>query len=374
MANVDCAQSRDMSVLPTFCIAFLPTMTAILAATPHVTLPLHPPETDALTRRTMDEFFEAEVGNPHTHRAYYRAAGDFFHYVTNRHGVASLEAITPMHVSGWLDDMTARRLAVPTIKLRLAGLRMLFNALVRAQVLRINPVAVVRGPKHAVTKGKTPILDGDETAQLLTSIDTSTLIGLRDRAVIAAMAYTFARIGSVVALECRHVFRQQRRLWLRLSEKGGKSHDVPCHHRFEVDLLAWIEAAGHSADPDAPLFQSFRWEVAPSPASNSFQHDLETACETTDAGPKSHRVLSGRPLAQAMAWEMIQRRAKAAGIDTHICNHTFRATGITTYLKNGGTIERAAVIAGHASTRTTQLYDRRPDDVTLDEIEKIRFP
>ena len=85
------------------------------------------------------------------------------------------------------------------------------------------------------------------------------------------------------------------------------------------------------------------------------------------------RTLSGKPMTQAMTWEMVQRRAKAAGIKTRICNHTFRAAGITAYLSNGGTIERAAVIAGHASTRTTQLYDRRPDDVTLDEIEKIRF-
>ena len=70
---------------------------------------------------------------------------------------------------------------------------------------------------------------------------------------------------------------------------------------------------------------------------------------------------------------MVQRRTKAAGIDTKVCNHTFRAAGITAYLSHGGTIERAAKIAGHVSTRTTQLYDRRPDDVTMDEINKIQF-
>jgi site-specific recombinase XerD len=74
-----------------------------------------------------------------------------------------------------------------------------------------------------------------------------------------------------------------------------------------------------------------------------------------------------------MVWEMVQRRAKVAGLATAVCNHTFRATGITAYLGNGGTIERAAIIAGHASTRTTQLYDRRSDEVTLEEVEKIRF-
>ena len=87
----------------------------------------------------------------------------------------------------------------------------------------------------------------------------------------------------------------------------------------------------------------------------------------------SDRTLSGRPLPQATAWQMLQRHARAAGIETVICNHTFRATGITTYLKNGGTLERAAHMASHSSTRTTQLYDRRSDEVTLDEIEKIQI-
>ena len=77
------------------------------------------------------------------------------------------------------------------------------------------------------------------------------------------------------------------------------------------------------------------------------------------------------PLPQANAYAMIQRRAQAAGIRTRIGNHTFRATGITTYLKNGGTLEKATMIANHASTRATQLYDRRSGGVILDEVERI---
>ena len=334
-------------------------------------LPVHPAFGETEIIEIMMQFFEAETLNRNTRRAYERAAADFFHFATSRCGIARLDAITPIHVSGWLDDMTARRLSVATVKQRLAALRMLFNALVRAQALRINPVAVIKGPRYSVTKGKTPILSGDETAQLMEAIDTSTLIGLRDRALISTMAYTFARIGSVLALECHHVFRQQRRLWLRLSEKGGKSHDVPCHHHLEGALAAWIEAANLDLASEVPLFQSFIWDgTRPSAAADpqvTGSHDEANHRRTGE------RILSGKPLGQAMAWEMIQRRAKAAGIETHVCNHTFRATGITTYLKNGGTIERAANIAGHASTRTTQLYDRRSDEVTLDEIERIRF-
>ena len=85
-------------------------------------------------------------------------------------------------------------------------------------------------------------------------------------------------------------------------------------------------------------------------------------------------MLSTTPLPQANAYAMIgRRRAATAGIATKIGNHTFRATGITAYLKNGGTLENAAAMANHASTRTTQLYDRRSDQVSLDEIERIRI-
>ena len=188
--------------------------------------------------------------------------------------------------------------------------------------------------------------------QLLNSIETDTLIGMRDRAMIATMAYSFARIAAVTALKVGNVFRQQQRLWLRLTEKGGKTIDVPCHHQLEIYLAEWIEAAGLAGRDAAPVFQTF----------GSWGTRRERG-----------RAQSGRAMNQPMTWQMITRRAKAAGITTPICNHTFRATGITAYLKNNGTIDRAAVIAGHASIRTTQLYDRRPDDVTLDEIERIRF-
>jgi site-specific recombinase XerD len=80
---------------------------------------------------------------------------------------------------------------------------------------------------------------------------------------------------------------------------------------------------------------------------------------------------TGNALPQANGYAMIQRRALAAEITTKIGNHTFRATGVTAYLKNGGTLEKAAQKANHASTRTTQLYDRRAEEVTLGEVERI---
>jgi site-specific recombinase XerD len=298
------------------------------------------------------QFFEAEIENSNTRRAYLIGAEDFFAFAASRSGGTALQSITSLQVSGWIDDMKARRLSAPTIKQRLAGLRMLFQALVRERILAINPAAVVKGPRHSFTKGKTPVLSGDEINRLLQCIDTRTLTGLRDRAMISTMAYTFARITAVAALRVGDVFTQHRRLWLRLNDKGGKAHDIPCHHVLEASIGDWLDAAGHLGRPDAPLFQTI---------------------DRSGRRPVDGWPISGRPMTQSLAWEMVQRRAKDAGIGTRVCNHTFRAAGITAYLTHGGTIERAAVIAGHSSTRTTQLYDRRPDDVTLAEINKIRF-
>lgn len=296
------------------------------------------------------QFFAAEIDNPRTRRAYLRGAEDFFAFVAPSPGGSRLETLTSLHVAAWMVDMKRRGLSGPTQKQRLSGLRMLFQALLREQVLAANPAAAVKGPKHSAGRGKTPVLAGDEMLQLLNAIDTETLIGLRDRALIGAMAYSFARVGAVITLKVEDVFHQKRRLWLRLHEKGGKRLEIPCHHQFENYLVDWLERSGLKEQPAAPLFQTFSRTIR-----------------------GAERVLSGRPLTQAMVWELVQRRAKAAGLKTAVCNHTFRATGITAYLTNGGTIERAAIMAGHASTRTTQLYDRRSDEVTLEEVEKIRF-
>lgn len=317
------------------------------------------------TKHTFAQFFFAEIENPHTRRAYLRGAIDFFHFVALQPAIDHLRILTSLHVAAWVADMKGRRLAIPTIKQRLAGLRMLCRALVREQTLIVDPTAVVRSPKHSVSTGKTPALDGDQVHKLLSSIDPTTLMGLRDRAIIATMAYSFARVSAVCALKRADVFWQKKRLWLRLNEKGGKTKDIPCHPVLQGYLIDWMTATEKDASAGSPLLPTFAWQ------GREQRPAIDPAAPVTPC--KRMRVPTNRPMTQAMTWQMLQRRASTAGIETAVCNHSFRAAGITAYLKNGGTIERAAHIAGHASTRTTQLYDRRPDDVTLDEIEKIRF-
>ena len=288
------------------------------------------------------EFFAAAIRNPHTRRAYARAVADFLAWC-ERHGIGSIMTVQPLHVAAWVESQ-AHDHAAPTVKLRLAAIRHLFDWLVTGQVVPVNPAASVRGPRHVVRVGRTPVLEPAEARALLASIDVSTPAGLRDRALIGLMVHSFARIGAALAMTVADVYVQNRRLWVRLHEKGGKAHAMPCHHNLEAWLLAYTEGAGLATDPKGPLFR------------------------TTGRGT---RQLTRTALPQANAYAMVRRRAAAAGIMTRIGNHSFRATGITTYLKNGGTLETAALMANHASTRTTQLHDRRQDQVTLDEVERV---
>jgi site-specific recombinase XerD len=293
-------------------------------------------------RERFLEFFASNIRNRHTRRAYLTAVQDFLDWCESA-GVGSFREVRPLHVAAWVEQQSQTHKA-PTAKLRLAAIRHLFDWLVNGQVVPINPAASVRGPTHVVRKGQTPLLEPKEARKLLDSIDTGTPIGLRDRALLALMVYSFARVGAALAMRVEDVYTERRRLWVRLREKGGKAHVMPCHHNLENYLTAYLEKTGIADDPKGPLFRTFG---------------------------RRTKQLTRTTLTQPDAYRMIERRTEGAGIETKIGNHSFRATGITAYLKGGGTLEKAASMANHASTRTTQLYDRRSDEVTLDEVERV---
>jgi integrase/recombinase XerD len=286
------------------------------------------------------EFFTAQINNDHTRKAYLNATRRFAEWCEAR-GLHELAQVEPFHVAAFVKELQ-RQFSAPTVKQYLAALRMLFDWLVTGHIIETNPAHAVRGPRYVVTKGKTPVLAADEARAVLDAIDTGTVTGLRDRALIGVMVYSFARVNAVIGMKVKDYFSQGRRGWVRLHEKGGKEHEVPCHHSLEKLLDEYIAASGIAGDPNGPLFRT-----------------------------------TGRKTGQAQAmWQqdvyrMIQRHAAAAGIKTKIGNHTFRATGITAYLKNKGTLEHAQTLANHASPRTTKLYDRRSDEISLDEVEKI---
>lgn len=297
---------------------------------------------DAVTR--FVEYFTAHIRNPHTRRAYFRNAVTFLRWCEGR-GIHALKDIRPVTVAAYIEHL-GRSHAKPTVKQHLATIRMLFDWLVTGQVVPVNPAHAVRGPKHVVTKGKTPVLTAEETRTLFESIADVSVVDKRDRALIAAMFFTFARVGAVVTMAVEDYYPQGKRMWLRLQEKGGKQHEMPAHHTLEEFLDAYVRAAGIEADRRGPLFR--------------------TATRRGDG-------LTSSPMSTADVWRMIRRRAKKAGIRTPIGCHSFRATGITNYLEHAGTLEKAQQMAAHASPRTTKLYDRTNDQVTLDEVEKIQI-
>jgi site-specific recombinase XerC len=246
-----------------------------------------------------------------------------------------------------MSEPGSRRSARPTrrtVKLRLAALRGLLDWLVVGGVIPLNPAASVRGPRHVVRKGRTPVLAAGEAQALIRHIDVSTVVGRRDRALIGVMLYGLARASAAVGMRVGDFERRGHRHWVVLREKGGRMHELPAHHNLEAWLIDYIEAAGIGDTARAPLFRAAigRWGT-----------------------------LSDRPLLARNALHAVHRRCRDAGIETRAGCHSLRATGITAYLAHGGTLETAQRLAGHASPRTTQIYDRTDDAVTLDEVERI---
>jgi integrase/recombinase XerD len=289
------------------------------------------------------EFFTANIRNRNTRLAYARAAGQFFTWCDDC-GLA-LSDLEPCILSVYIEELQ-RTHSAPSVKQHLSAIRMLFDWLVVGQV-PVNPAAVVRGPRYLTRCGKTPVLSTDEARHLLDSIDTATLVGLRDRALIGVMLYTFARVSAVTATRLEDYFQQGKRWWLRLHEKGGKRHEVPAHYTAEAYLDAYLEASGLDPvrDKARPLFQTLNRE----------------------------KRLTGKTMHRIDVLRMVKRHARRSGLPSSTCCHSFRATGITTYLENGGMIEKAQAIAAHESPRTTKIYDRRSGEITLLDVERIRI-
>jgi integrase/recombinase XerD len=299
------------------------------------------------------EFFAATIRNKNTRAAYMQAVAQFCRWCEQHE--LRLASIRPLHMSAYIEGMN---MSAPSVKQHLAALRGLFNWLVVKQVVPENPALFVKGPRFSRQIGITPILEAEQMRVLLNSIKTVReiqiprkhggghqevvdVMGLRDRAAIAIMAYTFARVSAVMRLRRGDYTLQGKRARLRLLEKGNKEKLVWLHHEVEGFLDAYVEAAGIT-EPGVPLFQSL---------------------------DKTHR-LTGMALSRRDMLRIVKARCVAAGLSETLCNHTFRGTGITVFLQNGGALEAAQDLANHSDPRTTKLYDRRKDLATLSEIER----
>lgn len=287
------------------------------------------------------EFFASTIPNRNTRMAYLKAVAQFSDWCQERR--IFLEAVSPIVLAAYREQHPG---SLPTVKQHFSALRMLFGWFVEKGVVDRNPVREVKTAKFSRAEGKTPALSVEDMQRLFESFDLDSVVGLRDRALVAVMAYTFARVDAAVSLRIRDYGQQGRRAFVRLREKGGKEKEIPCHHKLEEFLDAYLQAANLAGGKDAPLFR-------------------------TAAGRTGK--LTENPMTRFDAWKMVRRRIKDAGIEGEFTNHSFRATGITTFLENGGSLESAQFIAGHADSRTTKLYDRRYQRASLEDLERVRY-
>jgi len=293
-------------------------------------------------RRKFVEFFIAQISNENTRKAYGRAVLQFFEWCQGRE--LQLEDIGPNIAALYVRTHDG---SDATVKQHLAALRKLYDWLVTQQVVPENPFSSVRGPTLVRNEGETPALTSDEVQALFSTLeDEDTIVALRDQVLIATMLYTFGRVGAVVNMRVKdYAPAGAGKKVLHLREKGGKRHRVPAHHRLRERMDEYLDVAGIRDEKDAPLFRA---------ANRS-------------------KELTDRPLNRKRAWEMVKRRARQAGIKKDISPHSMRATGITSFLENGGELEAAQRIAAHSDSRTTKLYDRRDQRIEQGEIERVRF-
>ena len=284
-----------------------------------------------------EEFFQAEIANAHTRKNYLHAVQKFLAWVEER-GL-ELARITPGDVGAYLQGLDP--LSVPTKKLHLAALRRFFDRLVNRHACVINPAATVKTERHAVVEGKTPEIGVAQARTLLKSIDVSNPVGLRDRAILAVLVYTAARVGAVAKLTLKSLKHDGAQYTLRFAEKGGKLREIPVRHDLEKFLLEYIEAAQIS---EGRLFR--------------------TAYRKTKTLTKN--AMTGIDICR-----MMKRRLKAAGLPGHFSPHSFRVTTVTELLEQNAPLEDVQYLAGYSDPRTTRIYDRRRRKVTRNIVERI---
>ena len=287
-----------------------------------------------------EELFSAELRNQHTRRAYLHAVRQFLEWCELHE--LELRGITPGCVGSYYDQLSA---SIPTKKQHLSALRCFFDRLVLRHAMGLNPAASVRGERYQLVEGKTPEITVDQERALLKSIRPSGVEGLRDRAIVATLIYTAARIGAVAGLKLGSVIQDGDQRFLRFLEKGGKVRDIPVREDLDRYVTAYLESAGlRSAPADGPLFRRLT---------------------------RGTRVLKATAMTANDMGRMIKRRMSGIGLPAPLSPHSFRVGTITDLLTQGVPLEEVQHLAGHADPRTTRLYDRRQKKVTRSVVDKI---
>lgn len=285
-----------------------------------------------------EEFIYGKLRNPSTRKNYRHCVHRFLRFCESRH--RKLTMVTPRDIGEFLDQLP---FAAATKKLYLAAFRHFFDTLVSRHAVLLNPAASVRGERLQVIEGKTPEIGVAAARKLLRSIDTSGIVGLRDRAIIGILIYTAVRVGAIASLQAGDFYDIGTQFCLRFREKGGKSREIPCRHDLQTFLQEYLTAA-EPADKKSPLFV--------------------TANRRT-------RTLNSRPMSSGDIARMFKRRCRQIHLPPRLSPHSMRVTTITDLLSSGVPLEDVQNLAGHSDPRTTRLYDRRQRTVTRNIVERI---
>jgi site-specific recombinase XerD len=289
------------------------------------------------------EFFSGTLRNPNTQRAYRHAVKQFLAWA-EKHGGGELAQIAPWHVGEYFAEM-AETTSIATRNQHLSALRHFFDGLVTRHAIVLNPALSVRGERLSVMEGRTPEIPIKEVRKLLASIDTSHIVGLRDRAILAMLIYTGSRRGAVAKLKRGNFYHAGEQWMIHFGEKGGKSREIPVRHDLEKIIIEYLGAAGlRDAPKDTPLFQS---------------------------ALKKQRVLTGKAITGDDIYRMMKRRLKDFDMPLLYSPHSFRVTTITDLLEQNVPREDVQHLAGHSDPRTTNLYDRRKRKISRNIVERI---
>ena len=297
-------------------------------------------ESGDAARFAWEEFIYGRLPNHQTRRVYRRAIERFFEWCHDRQ--LELVRIAPADVGRYLDSLP---LAATTKKVHLAAIRHLFDELVTRHAVVLNPALSVRTERVEVIEGKTPEITAKQVRKLFATIDTSHVVGLRDRAIVGILVYTAARVGAVAKIRHGDFYDAGDQYCLRFNEKGGKSREIPVRHDLRGFLLDYLRAAGLDySDKTSPLFRT-----------------------TT----RRTKQLTTRSMTADDMSRMVKRRLRDAGLPLRLSPHSFRVCTLTDLLSQGVPLEDVQMLAGHADPRTTRLYDRRHRQVTRNIVERI---
>ena len=292
-------------------------------------------------KETLLNIIEGRIQNPNTRSAYRTAWRGFFNFCSEYK--LDLERVKPYHFGLFLKRHPG---SVATQRQHLAAVRVLFDHLLEQGLVDLNPAARAKPPRLERENSHTPAFECEEITAFLGAIKLDSLRGVRDKALFSVLAYSWARVSALVGLKVQDYYTRKGERWLRLEEKRGKIHEVPVHSKAREAIDQWLEASGIASNPDAPLFPAFA---------------------------KDKKTLSSRHLDRTSIWRLVQTRARACDLKKRVGPHSFRATGITEYMNQGGTLDIAQRIAGHSQLSTTKIYDRSEDRLTIAEIERISF-